>query len=127
MIAEEELAEIVFKGLGGEKDEDGAWIISFDTRKLDSNYIAFFTIYELRDFIFAFPVPCAFGLVVDAAEKLGWSWDYRGGWFSMHKWGSGLVEGHRTTQYEWQKNNPMWAVCLAFKEVLDKEGKLDEN
>ena len=108
MITEMELAWIVFyKGLGG--DQEGNKL----PLKLGDS---------IKDFIFSWPDPCAFGLVVDAAEKLGWLWEFSHGWFHFVDWGT-----HETTKYEWRKDNPMWAVCLAFKEVLKLEGKLDEN
>ncbi len=129
MITEEELAEIVFVNgleLGIEYDRIGGakmvmdghmWLHPQYNEDTSDKYI-------MKNFIFSWPHPCRFGLVVDAAEKLGWTWDYRGGWFSFYTWGKGLVEGHVTTKYEWDKKNPMMAICLAFREVLEKEGKL---
>lgn len=103
MITEEELAEIVFKGLGGKK-------IS-----------RFFMLNEkphagkLKDLIFSWPDPCVFGLIVDAAEKLHWGWEYSDGWFWFKSYGPDC----KTTKHVWENNNPMWAVCLGFKEVLE--------
>jgi len=119
MISEEELARIVFKGIGGEENDTGLFIKGRVVWErpwiLDSNYVLF------KDYIFSWPEPCAFGMVVDAAEKLDWHWAFLDGWF----WFASLdvSANRRITKHEWQDNNPMWAVCMAFKEVLDLEKK----
>jgi len=111
MITEKELAEIVFKGIGRKKSD---YEILLNGETLNP--------YPVKDFIFSWPDPCAFGLVVDAAEKHGYDWEYFGGWFAFVK---PREDGHhRIAKFQWVAKNPMWAVCRAFREVLKLEGKL---
>ena len=119
MTSEEELARIVFKEIGGKENDAGLFIEGREVWKrpwiLDKEYVL------LKDYIFSWPDPCVFGLVVDAAEKLGWHWAFLDGWF----WFVSLDvnANRRIAKYKWKNNNPMWAVCLAFKEVLKLEKK----
>lgn len=123
MITEEELAETVFtNGLNGKKGRHDLFV---NNRRVNKIYFT----DSVKNFIFSWPNPCAFGLVVDAAEKLGWDWEFSDGWFWFKnaRLIFGITNTGKTHKYEWRKDNPMWAVCLAFRDVLRIEGKLDEN
>lgn len=123
-----ELAEIVFKGLGGrrQKLENGVygWQIA-----IKSQYdLIFFSRADLQNkFIFSWPYPNCLGLIIEAAKTFGWYEQLANNCIQFKKseaWkDKKYLYNDCTENFSIYKHGYPMAFSLAFKEVLGKEGK----